>query len=121
MGGAMYFLLFGLAAIFLFAGANVLPTGHRNAVSVERALDDAQQTMTDYISIFPGFPVPSYCAHPIVLRRMQEILASGRAETIDTAFDVLKNDLLAMNASVTVDQETYSEIMTIKPMFLVRA
>ena len=29
-GFGMYFLLFGLAAIFLFAGANVLPTSKNN-------------------------------------------------------------------------------------------
>ena len=36
------------------------------------------------------------------------------------ALAVLKNDLRALNSSVAVEQEEYDEVVTIKPMFLVR-
>ena len=120
MGGAMYFLLFGLAAVFLFAGANVLPTGKNNAAYIQRRLDEAQKAMDDYIAGYPDFPVPSVYAHPIVLRRMQEVIAAERAETIPDALEVVKDDLRSMDSSVTVDQDTYEEIMAVKPLFLVR-
>ena len=90
-GFGMYFLLFGLAAIFLFAGANVLPTSKNNR---------------------------KY-AHPIVLQRMQEIMREERAKTIPEALQVLKSDLKALNSDVVVEKEEYDEIVAIKPMFLV--
>ena len=39
---------------------------------------------------------------------------------MDEALAVLKNDLRALNSSVAVEQEEYDEVVTIKPMFLVR-
>ncbi len=119
LGNAVYFLLFGLAAIFFFAGANVLPTRRNNAAYVQRRLEEAQNAMADHNAKYPGFPVPPCYAHPVTLHRMQEILAEERAQTVAEALEVLKEDLRSTNASVTVDQETYDEIMTIKPMFLV--
>ena len=50
---------------------------------------------------------------------MQDILKEGRAKTISEALHVLKDDLKALNPSVTVEKEEYDEIVTIKPMFLV--
>ena len=50
---------------------------------------------------------------------MQDILKEGRAKTISEALRVLKDDLKALNSSVTVEEEEYDEIVTIKPMFLV--
>ena len=119
MGSAMYFLLFGLTAIFLFSGANVLPTKRNNAAYVQRALEKARSDMETYVGKYPDYPVPACYAHPVVLRWMQEILAQERAQDHAQALDVLKEDLHALNASVTVDQETYDEIMMIKPLFLV--
>ena len=58
-------------------------------------------------------------AHSIVLKRMQDILKEGRAKTISEALHVLKDDLKALNSSVTVEEGEYDEIVTIKPMFLV--
>ena len=40
-GFGMYFLLFGLAAIFLFAGANVLPTSKNNKSYIEKRLTES--------------------------------------------------------------------------------
>ncbi len=118
-GFGMYFLLFGLAAIFLFAGAHVLPTATNNRRYIEKQLTDSIHSMEQYIRSYPDFPVPACYAHPIVLKRMKEILQDGRAETTAEALQVLKEDLKALNSSVMVEQEEYDEIVTIKPMFLV--
>lgn len=119
-GFAMYFLLFGLAAIFLFSSANVLPTARNNKKYIEYRLDRAVDEMEAYINQYPDFPIPAYYAHPIVLKRMIDILQQGRAEMIPEALELLKKDLKALNSSVAVEQEEYEEVMAIKPMFLVR-
>jgi hypothetical protein len=118
-GMAMYFLLFGLAAIFLFSGANVLPTQKNQRRYREKQLKNAVDALDAYIRKYPEFPLPAHYAHPLVLKRMEEILADNRADTIPQALEVLKEDLKALNSSVAVEQEEYDEIMTIKPMFLV--
>lgn len=119
-GFAMYFLLFGLAAIFLFSSANVLPTAKNNKKYIESHLEKAVDDMQAYIQKYPDFPLPAWYAHPIVLKRMIDIMQEGRATTIPNALEVLKKDLKALNASVAVEQEEYDEVMAIKPMFLVR-
>lgn len=68
---------------------------------------------------YPEFPVPAHYAHPVVLKRMREILLEGRTETIEGAFEILKSDLKALNSDVSVEQEEFDEIMAIKPIFLV--
>ena len=118
-GFGMYFLLFGLAAIFLFAGANVLPTSKNNRKYIENQLSEAIEQMEEYIRKYPEFPIPAHYAHPIVLQRMQEIMREERAKTIPEALQVLKNDLKALNSDVVVEKEEYDEIVAIKPMFLV--
>lgn len=118
-GFSMYFLLFGLAAIFLFSSASVLPTSRNNRKYIENRLERAVAALAEYTGKYADFPVPPRYAHPVVLRRMQEILAQERAKTIPEALEVLKEDLKAVNASVSVEQEEYDEIMAIKPMFLV--
>ena len=117
-GFGMYFLLFGLAAIFLFAGANVLPTSN-NKNYIEKRLTESISQMEEYIRVYPDFPVPAHYAHPIVLKRMQEIMKEGRARNIPEALQVLKKDLKALNSSVVVEKEEYDEVVAIKPMFLV--
>lgn len=118
-GFGMYFLLFGLAAIFLFAGANVLPTSKNNRKYIENQLLQSVKRMEAYIEAYPDFPVPAHYAHPVVLKRMQEILKEGRARNIPEALQVLKTDLKALNSSVVVEKEEYDEVVAIKPMFLV--
>ncbi len=118
-GFGMYFLLFGLAAIFLFAGANVLPTSKNNKKYIENQLERSIQQMEAYIQKYPDFPVPAHYAHPVVLKRMQDIMKDGRAQTIPEALTVLKDDLKALNSNVTVEKEEYDEIVAIKSMFLV--
>ena len=118
-GFGIYFLLFGLAAIFLFSGASVLPTSKNNKHYIEKQLVRSIDNMQRYIKTYPDFPVPAHYAHPVVLKRMQDILKDKRAETMSEALEVLKNDLKALNSSVVVEQEEYDEIVAIKPMFLV--
>ena len=118
-GFGIYFLLFGLAAIFLFSGASVLPTSKNNKHYIEKQLVRSIDDMQRYIKTYPDFPVPAHYAHPVVLKRMQDILKDKRAETMSEALEVLKNDLKALNSSVVVEQEEYDEIIVIKPLFLV--
>lgn len=116
----VYFLLFGLAAIFFFSGANVLPTARNNKKAVAREWEDAKASMKEYVGEGKKFPVPYWYAHPIVLDRMIRILREGRAQTCGEALEVLKADLKALNSSVQVEQEEYDEVVCIKPMFLLQ-
>lgn len=59
-GVGMYFLLFGLAAIFLFAGANVLPTSKNNKNYIEKRLTESISQREEYIRVYPDFPVPAH-------------------------------------------------------------
>jgi hypothetical protein len=119
LGGAMYFVLFGMAAAILFSSENMLPLRRKNEAYAEQSLWEAQDQMREYISKYPDFPVPAHYAHPIVLKWMQDILAEDRAKDSAGALEILKEDLRKLDSSVTVDQETYEEIMAIKPLFLV--
>ena len=49
---------------------------------------------------------------------MQRAVMDGRAVTAAQALDVVKADLKALNADVTVSQEEYDDVVAIKPMFL---
>ncbi len=118
-GYGIYFTLFGLAAVFLFAGANVLPTGKNNRAYVDRRWREACEAMEHHLHGYSGFPLPARYAHPVVLTRMIRAIEDARAVTAEEAFEVIKEDLKRLNASVQVDQEEYDEIMAVKPMFLV--
>lgn len=115
----IYFTLFGLAAVFLFAGANVLPTGKNNKKYVEQQWQDACREMEHYLKGYPSFPIPARYAHPVTLTRMIRVLRDDRAQTAAEALEEVKADLKALNSSVQVEQEEYEEVMAIKPMFLV--
>ena len=112
---AVYFVLFGMAAIFLFSGANVMPTSTNNRKAIEKRLAAA-----DVDSLHLGLPVPACYLHPVTVERMQRAVREGRAESVEDAFAVVKNDLKKINADVSVTQEEFDEIMAIKPVFLVR-
>ena len=115
---ALYFTLFGLAALFLFSGANVLPTSRNNRRAVMGRAEEAQQAMARYLGGFPGFPLPPCYAHPVVLRRMCRAIEAGRAEGPSQALEVVKEDLKALNSSVEVEQEEYDEVVAVKALFL---
>lgn len=115
---AIYFTLFGLAAIFMFAGFSVLPTSRNNRNSVVRRDEKAKGAMQNYLMAYTDFPVPARYAHPVVLKRMQRAIEEGRAVWPNDALDIVKKDLKALNASVQVSQEEYDEVVAIKAMFL---
>ncbi len=118
-GMGLYFLLFGLAGVLLFSGANVLPTRRNNAAFIQMQWEDACGNMEKYLKSYSGFPVPARYAHPALLDRMMQSIREGRVETVNDAFELAKEDLKSLNSSVTVEQWEYDEIMAIKPMFLV--
>lgn len=62
--------------------------------------------------------MPSYYAHPVVLKRMMDAIEEGRAVTVPEALDAVKNRLKELNADVQVDQDEYDEVVVIKAMFL---
>ena len=117
-GFAVYFTLFGIAAIFTFAGFSVLPTARNNRKSIMKSDEIAKMKMEAYISEYPGFPVPARYAHPIVLRRMLRAIRQGRADCKEQALEVIKKDLKALNSDVQVSQKEYDEVVAIKAMFL---
>ena len=112
----VYFALFGLAAIFFFSGAHVLPTAKNNKKAIAQ---EWERSISDVAALLPeDFPVPARYAHPVVLQRMIRVLREGRAQSVGEALNVMKKDLKGLNASVQVEQEEYDEVVAIKPMFL---
>ena len=112
----VYFALFGLAAIFFFSGAHVLPTAKNNKKAIAQ---EWERSISDVAALLPeDFPVPARYARPVVLQRMIRVLREGRAQSVGEALNVMKKDLKALNASVQVEQEEYDEVVAIKPMFL---
>ena len=88
---AVYFVLFGMAAIFLFSGANVMPTSTNNRKAIEKRLTAAEEAVTGYVdSLHLGLPVPACYLHPVTVERMQRAVREGRAESVEDAFDVVK-------------------------------
>ena len=77
--------------------------------------------MKDYIGKAGTFPVPPQYAHPVVLDRMIRVVREGRAADEKSALETVKKDLKALNASVTVSQQEYDEVVTIKPLFIVNS
>ena len=116
----IYFALFGFAAIFLFSSYNMLPTARNNHSAIMKRADRAEQAAADYVKRYPNgaFPVPSYYAHPTVLKQMMDAIEEGRAITVPEALEAVKARLKALNADVQVEQEEYDEVVLIKAMFL---
>ncbi len=116
---AVYFMLFGLSALFLFSGAHVLPTGRNNRRAIEARLEQATSAVETYIRHYPEFPLPARYAHPITVKRMADVIREGRADNAQAALALVKEDLKKLNADVEVEQEEYDEVVAIKPMFLI--
>lgn len=122
MGTAMYFLLFGFAAIFLMMSSQILPSGGRTRKGAEAAWQRAVQDMARYLEgSGTTFPVAAVYAHPAVLERMIRVIREGRAVAVDEARRVMAADLQRLNADVTVSQTEYDEVVAVKPLFLVNA
>ena len=116
----IYFALFGFAAIFLFSSYNMLPTARNNNSAIMKRTDKAEAAMAEYVKHYPNgaFPVPSYYAHPIVLKQMTDAIEEGRAVTVPEALDAVEARLKSLNADVQVEPEEYDEVVVIKAMFL---
>ena len=116
----IYFALFGFAAIFLFSSYNMLPTAHNNNNAIMKRAEKAEAAMAEYVKHYPhgAFPVASWYAHPIVLKRMMDAIEEGNAVTVPEALDAVKARLKSLNADVQVEQEEYDEVVVIKALFL---
>ena len=116
----IYFALFGFAAIFLFSSYNMLPTARNNNSAIMKRAEKAEAAMAEYVKHYPNgaFPVPSYYAHPIVLKQMTDAVEEGRAVTVPEALNAVETRLKSLNADVQVEQEEYDEVVVIKAMFL---
>jgi len=116
---AVYFLLGG-AALFLFTlSSNTLPSKWNSRKYAQSEWDAAVAALRDYLAARPDFPIPPQYAHPVVLERMLRVLREGRSEDADGALAIVKDDLRALNSSVTVSQREHDEVVTVKPLFLV--
>ena len=113
-------LIVGAAVLFLLAlFTHTLPTKKNSPRLAQEAWDDAVYASRKYILQRESFPVPAQYAHSIVLERMIRIINEGRARTAEDAYIQLKDDLMALNSSVSVSQKEYDEVVTIKPLFLI--
>ena len=114
----IYVTLIGLAVLFFFAGANVLPTARNNSRAIAAALEKARADVADYIKDYPDFPLPARYAHPATLARMIRSIREGRSETVPQAYEDMKVVLRSLNSDVKVSQTEYEEVVAVKPMFL---
>jgi prephenate dehydrogenase len=49
---------------------------------------------------------------------MLRVLKSGRAGSREEALEAVKEDLRALNSSVTVSKEEHDEVAAVKPLFM---
>ena len=117
---ALYFLLGGGIAFFFVFSANLFPNRWNSRKYAQAQWDAAVEKCRMNLADKKSFPVGPAYAHPVVLERMIRVVREGRAETMEEALDVMKKDLRALNASVSVSQEEHDEVVEIKPMFLIR-
>ncbi|MCR4656114.1 MAG: ATPase P [Lachnospiraceae bacterium] len=116
--GAGYFILGGAAAFFTMLSSGTLPSKWNNRRFVHKEWEDAVKRSKKLIEGH-DIPVPPQYAHPIVLERMIRVVREGRAETASEALEAVKEDLRALNSSVTVSQREHDEVVVVKPLFLV--
>ena len=115
---ALYFLIGGGAVFFLTLSTNTFPSRWNSPRAAQAEWDGALKAMRGCLGD-RAFPVPVQYAHPIVLERMIRVLREGRAQTTAEALEAMKEDLRALNASVTVSQKEHDEVVAVKPLFLV--
>lgn len=117
-GFDIYFVLFGMAIVFLFSSSRMLPTARNNKRALKKRASEAEKALEDYISGYRDFPLPARYAHPVVIRRMERAIGNAHASDSDSALRYIKSELMRLNSSVTVEQWEYDEVVEIKPMFL---
>ena len=117
--GALYYVIGGAGIFFMTLASNTFPTRWNSKKSAQAEWDDAVAAMKRFLGSRPSFAVPAQYAHPVVLERMIRVLREGRAADTSAALAVVKEDLKALNSSVTVSQKEFDEVTLIKPLFLV--
>ena len=116
---ALYLLIGGGAAFFTVMSSNIFPSKYNSKKRAQAQWMDAVEAMRGYLKGRPSFSIPAQYAHPIVLTRMIRVLREGRAQSAAEALEVVKQDLRALNSSVTVSQKEHDEVVAVKPLFLV--
>ena len=117
--GALYYIIGGAGIFFMTLATNTFPTRWNSKKAAQADWDEAVAGMAHYLAGRPSFSVPAQYAHPVVLERMIRVLREGRAADTAAALSVVKENLKALNSSVTVSQKEYDEVTLIKPLFLV--
>lgn len=115
----IYMALFGGVFIILLFNSGLLPSRWNNRKNALAEWNAALSASRRYTGELNDFPIPPQYAHPVVCDRMIRVIRQGRAETAGEALGVVKDDLKALNASVTVSQKEHDEVVEVKPMFLV--
>ena len=116
---ALYFIIGGGAAFFMSLSSNTFPNKYSSKKRAQENWAAAVEAMRGYLKGRPSFSIPPQYAHPIVLTRMIRVLREGRAQSAAEALEVVKEDLRALNSSVTVSQKEHDEVVAVKPLFLV--
>lgn len=116
---AIYFILGGGAAFFTALSSGAMPNKRNSKAGAEHDWHKAVQDMRENLECKADFSLPAQYAHPVVIDRVIRIIREGRTEEIAEAFKMMKNDLKALDNTVTVSQAEHDEIVKIKPLFLV--
>ncbi len=116
---AMFYILGGGALFFLTLSSNTFPSKWNSRQYAQKDWDETVAKMQGYLKGRPAFSVPARYAHPVVLDRMIRVVREGRAVSAEEALQVVKDDLRALNSSVTVTQKEHDEVVEVKPLFLV--
>lgn len=105
--------------IILMINTKILPGPVRNKKNVNKDYELALNNMQHFVNGFDDYHLPARYSHPVVITMMKRIIEQGRAETVDEALGVLKEDLKEADNTKVVSREEYEEIITVKPMFTV--
>lgn len=105
--------------IILMINTKILPGPVKNKKNVSRDYEHALHDMYHFIKGFDDYHIPARYSHPVVMEMLERIIREGRAETIDEALEVLKQDLKEADNTKVVSREDYEQIITVKPLFTV--
>ena len=112
--------LVGIMLMFVMVNSRALPSKINNRKKRNREYEAAVADMERSLRAYPDFPLPPCYAHPVVCDRCIRIIQEMRAETVDEALSVLKDDLKKMDNTVVLSKDDYEEVVAIKPLFTVR-
>ncbi len=116
---ALYFVAGGSVALLVALTSNALPTKYNSKSAANQRWLEAVADMKVHLEQRLDFSLPAQYAHPTVIDRIIRVIREGRAEDMETAFELMKEDLKALNSSVTVSQKEHDEVVEVKPLFLV--